>query len=179
MSKNIDQWSRRVFWILLGVALLYFSVRIVRTKIDLNTYKNAFARVDHPQSTSLVDSIAIRFSYYPATYADDSIKSQCAYLIGELRTYTQGWNKLEAFYSVSTLELNGNRQHIQILPVGLYGDDAASLLIVEVDDYLYGPFEIDILGELQSHYSMQGVPSDMNKSYNFYLVYVTPDVSCR
>ena len=179
MSKNIDKWSRRVLWLLLGVSLLYLASRFVLTQIDLNSYEKYFADLDHPQSTSLVGPIAIKFSYYPATYADDSIKSQCAYLVGELRAYTQGWNKLEAFYSGSTLDVNGNSQRIGILPVELYGKDNSSFQIGEVDEYLYGPFEIEVLGELQFYYSMWGVPQGINTNSNLYLVYITLDVPCR
>lgn len=36
----------------------------------------------------------LEVNYYPATYVDDSIKFQSAFLVGEIRSYDGDWNAL-------------------------------------------------------------------------------------
>lgn len=37
----------------------------------------------------------LEVNYYPATYVDDSIKFQSAFLVGEIRSYDGDWNALK------------------------------------------------------------------------------------
>ena len=67
--------------------VLYLILAGIVEQVMLHKYEKVFAETQHPQGTILLDSLRFRFSYYPATYIDESIGFKAAYVIGELRQY--------------------------------------------------------------------------------------------
>ena len=172
MIRKIINWGL--------VALLGFFLvlalynRFVTTRI-LENYRETFFKLEHPEDTRLLDEFQSKFSYYPATYQDESIKNKCVYLVGELRSYTGNWGEIEDFYYGKTVLYDGvGELNVGEFPLLLVQDTATSFGMDE--DYLYGPFAVDILAKLENDYYFWGYPESLKEfgEGNIYAVYITP-----
>jgi len=144
---------RRVFnWglvILLGLFLIYSLYDRFVTTTVLKRYEEAFQRLDHPRETTRMDGFQFKFSYYPATYRDESIRNQCAYLVGDIRSYSGSWDELQAFYQGQRLAVgNKDEINVSIFPVALASESGASPGFDMQDEFSYSPFNVDVLAKL-------------------------------
>lgn len=163
MNKGTRQWFGRVFWIIIGLLLLYISSRLLIMEYNLRNCVKIFNQVEHPQGTTLIRSVKMKFSYYPATYVDDSISFQPAYLVGEMRSYTGGWDKIAQFYH----KKKSGSLPIQALDVALPLESPAH--------YDLGPFYTDLIRNLDSQYlrSMSKELKELEAAeQSLYLVFV-------
>lgn len=169
MNNHTKRWSGRVFWGFIGVFLLYVVGRFLITEYYLRQYEEIFSQVEHPQGTSLVDTISLRFRYYPATYTDDAIDFQAANLVGELRSYRGDWNEIKGFYSNPRSE---NGRPIAVIPTEIHKKDEQIWL--EVAGWHVGdPSNDDIVEGIREQYDFWGWPESLNSTrQGLYLVYV-------
>ena len=162
------------FGILLGLFLLYSLYGMFATQVALKKYESSFAQLEHPKNTSSLDSFKFKFSYYPATYLDDSIEWQCACLIGELRSYSSDWDEVEAFYKGKKLG-HGNIDdiYVGIFPIERDPEGGAYPSFDMNSDFSYSPFNVDVLAKLESHYYFWGFPKGLGENGDpIYAVYV-------
>ena len=173
MMKRTFIWG---LGIVLGMFLIYSSYDLLVITKVLNSYKEKFQQLEHPQDTMLIDAFKFKFSYYPATYWDESIKHRCAYLVGEVRNYASNWDELRAFYQGKTLA-NGEKEeiHVGIFPIKLVSESGASPWFDLEDDFSYSPFDVDVLARLESHYYFWGFPKGLGEGgKEVYAVYIAP-----
>ena len=171
---------RIITWGLVG-ALVLFAIyslydRLMLAKV-LKSYEETFQGLEHPKDTTLIDTFKFRFSYYPATYRDESIQSQCAYLVGEIRSYTSDWINLTAFYKDKALIYEStDDMHVGIFPIQLASKTGASPWFDMEGDFPYSPFDVDVLARLESHYYFWGFPKGLNESgKKSYAIYIAPE----
>lgn len=161
--------------ILFGLCILFVIYGMFRSELSLRKYEKDFLRVAHPQGTALIDSFGLEANYYPATYADDSIRFIPVYLVGELRSYIGEWRDIQNFYAEKILQ-DGELKTLQVmvLPVEIQSSGQKTS-IKFVADYSYAAFEYDMLQSLQPYYHSKGIPQE-GTGRKLYLVYVTPDL---
>jgi hypothetical protein len=172
MIRKIINWGLMA---LLGFFLVFSLYnRFVTTRI-LKNYRETFQQLSHPVETGLLDEFQSKFVYYPATYHDESIKNECVYLVGELRSYTGNWDEIKEFYAGKTVLHDGiGELHVGEFPMLLVQDTATSFDMDE--DYLYGPFAVDILAKLENDYYFWGFPDEFDDfEGKIYAVYIVPD----
>ena len=168
MNNNTTSRLGWVFWGLIGLFLLYVFGRFLLTEYELGKYEKIFSQVEHPSGTSLVDHVSLRFSYYPATYADDSIHFKSANLVGELRSYGGNWDEIKDFYGSHTLE---NGKLIAVIPIEIHKNDEDVWLDIP-DWFLSSPGHHDILEGIREQYDFWGWPESLNATaQGLYLVY--------
>ena len=162
---------------MLGLFLLYSSYDWFRIETVLQRYEETFQNLEHPQGTMPIDAFKFKFSYYPATYMDESIKHRCAYLVGEIREYSGEWNELEAFYQGKMLiHDNVDEIHVGLFPIKLVSESEASPWFDIDSTYSYSPFEVDVLARLESHYYFWGFPKGLSEGgKDVYAVFIAPD----
>jgi hypothetical protein len=173
MAKRLLAWGLLIG---LGLFLLNALYGMLVTATMLNDYEKTFQNLQHPQDTKAMDTFKIKFSYYPATYRDESIQNRCAYLIGEIRTYANDWDVLKTFYSSKTLvHGNGEEIYVGILPIDFVSNGKLSSSINTNNHFSYSPFDVDILQELRSRYMFWGLPEGVIGNENqIYVVYIAP-----
>jgi len=161
---------------LIGLFLLYTFYELLVDNSNLRKYEAIFQQLEHPQNTSLVDSFRMKLSYYPATYVDESIQSQCAYLVGEIRTYSGNWDELKAFYIGKILpQEDADDIHVGVFPIAPVAENGTSPGFDIEQDYAYSPFEVDALSRLEGHYYFWGFPKGLNEGgEDIYAVYIAP-----
>jgi len=178
MSITSKGFSNKLFWTLVATLLTYFGVQSVIGEIVARKYAETFGQFQHPAHTALVDSLRFDFSYYPATYVDDSIKPNCADLTGEVRTYTDDWNSLGDFYANATFRANNADLKVNILPLNI-SSDAVNFILDDGRGYHPSPSDFDIIDPLQSHYSSNRISQQLKPDKHYYLVYVLADKPCH
>ena len=156
--------------VLCGFGILFGSYTMLRSRLSLKNYEEAFQQVKHPPATARIDSFALQASYYPATYVDDSISSKGITLVGELRSYTGDWQNIQAFYLKST---EGDSWPVSALPVEIRSKQGQTIL-QPVSAFSYDPFDYDLLENLKSYYRSKEI-SPQEAEGKFYLVYFTPN----
>ena len=161
---------------LIGLFLLYSFYELFVDQSNLKKYQAIFQQLEHPQNTTLVDSFKIKLSYYPATYVDESIQSQSAYLVGEIRMYSDTWNELKVFYTGKILsQQNIDNIYVGVFPIALVAEDGTSPWFDIEQDYSYSPFEVDALSRLEGHYYFWGFPKELGEGgQEVYAVYIAP-----
>jgi hypothetical protein len=174
MLRGIFTWA---LGITVGLFLLYSLYDGLVTAAALKSYEKTFQRLEHPQGTALIDAFKLKFSYYPATYRDETIQSRCTYLVGELRSYANDWDELQAFYQDATLALAGaNETHVRAFPIQLLSESGASPSFDLDSTFSYSPFDVDVLARLESHYYFWGFPKGLSEGVkDIYAVFIAPD----
>lgn len=168
MKQKFSKISSWLFWGLIAFVILYCGISAIYVQVILGKYEKVFAQAQHPQDTVLLDSLRFRFSYYPATYIDESIGFKAAYVIGELRQYAGTWADVENFYE-SHKRLPGDRVVIAI-PLEIKQGKEYKYLDA-VDGFSISPFDAQLLIEIQSKYGSIETMNGTNG--NLYLVYAS------
>lgn len=165
------------FGVLIGLFLLYSFYELLVDQSNLKKYQAIFQQLEHPQDTMLVDSFKLKLSYYPATYPDESIQSQCAYLVGEIRTYPSTWDELKTFYTGTTIPQEyADDILVGVFPIALVAEEGTSPWFNIEQDYSYSPFEVDALSRLEGSYYFWGFPKGLGEDgKDIYAVYIAPD----
>jgi hypothetical protein len=173
MKKRLVIWG---LGILLGLFLIYILYGMLVTANVLKSYEATFQHLEHPQDTTLIDAFKYQFSYYPATYRDESIQNRCVYLVGEVRNYSSNWDELQTFYQGKTLAHDSiDKINVRILPVELVSESGASPSLDTTSTFSYTPFDVDVLAELESHYFFWGFPKGISKGgKNLYVIFIAP-----
>ena len=157
-----------MFWGLIAFIVLYCGVAAIYEQVLLGRYAKVFALAEHPQDTVVLDSLRFRFSYYPATYIDESIGFQAAYVIGELRHFAGTWAEVEDFYQTHN-RLPGDRV-LTVIPLELK-QGKESIYLDSADGFSISPFDAQLFIEIQSKYESLKNISDTKR--NIYLVYTS------
>ena len=173
MKKQQVIWG---FFALLGLFFLYSLYDWFFTATVLKSYEEIFQHLEHPQDTTLIDAFKFKFSYYPATYRDESIQNKCAYLVGEIRSYPNKWEELQAFYKGKTLTHdNADEIYVGIFPIELVSEGGIPPSLDMDSTFSYTPFDVDVLAKLESHYYFWGFPKGIRESEkNIYAIYIAP-----
>ena len=158
---------------MLRFLILYIVYGMLASKLNLLEYKKSFGQVQHPQDTSLLDSLAIIVEYYPATYADDNIDFKHAYLAGDFRRYTGDWSNIAAFYEDKNLEDRLTIvKNVSAIPVEI--NNGKYIWADTANGYVPTPFAADILSNIQDHYRIRGIPQNLIETgQSLYFVYST------
>ena len=174
MLRRILTWS---LGIAVGLFLLYSLYDGLATAMALKSYEKTFQRLEHPLGTTLIDAFKLKLSYYPATYRDETVQSQCAYLVGELRSYVGDWDELQTFYQGKTLVYGGADEiSVGVFPIQLLAESGASPSFDLDSTFSYSPCDVDVLARLESHYYFWGFPKGLGKGVNgVYAVFIAPD----
>jgi len=174
MMKRMGIWG---LGIILGLLLIYSGYDLFVTTKVLNNYKETFQKLEHPQDTVLIDSFKFKFSYYPATYRDESIQSQCAYLVGEIRSYTTDWDELKTFYQGKALaQGDTNEIRVEVFPIQFVSEEGTVPSLDMDSSFLYSPFDVDVMAKLESHYYFGGFPKALiENGIEVYAVYIALD----
>ncbi len=160
--------KRFLVGVVLGLIILWVGYNLLASEIAQRDNREAFARVQHPQGTSLVDSLNMKIEYYPATYADDSIRFKSAYLVGELRRYTGSWDGIQTFYGNEKVK---DDIPIMLMPIEFH-TIGQRISLDAVDGIVFDPFAYDVLSAVQDHYRFWGAPQSLNEAEkNLYLIY--------
>jgi hypothetical protein len=172
MKKRLVIWG---LGILLGLFLIYILYGMLVTANALKSYEETFQHLEHPQDTTLID--AFKFKYYPDLYQDESIQNQCVYLVGQVRSYSNTWAELQAFYQGQTLTHDTTDEiNVRVIPVKLVSDNGASPSLDTDSVFSYTPFDVDVLAELESHYFFWGFPKGISESgKNLYVIFIAPN----
>jgi len=159
----------KAFWGFLGALALFLSYRAISWEIASLRYEKAFLQIQHPANTTYIDSLSFDYSYYPATYADDSIRFKSANLVGELRGYAGDLDGIKSFYRNQTLEEEAGP--IAVIPVEVYqGKKGISLNVP--DGYLFNPGDHDILSGVEEYDNLlEALKSRQAAGQSLYLVY--------
>ena len=173
---------RKFIWLfgsILGLVLLYSLYEMLAAGLVLKEYDSGFQQLEHPQNTASLDAFKFKFSYYPATYVDDSIKSQCVYLVGEIRSYSSDWDELETFYQGRKIASSYNDEpNVSVFPIALDPESGAYPSFDFDSDFSYSPFDVDVLAKLESHYYFLGFPKGIDENEKgIYAVFIAP--SCK
>ena len=172
--------KRNFIWVLgiiLGLLLIYSLYDLLITTTVLKSYMETFQQLEHPQDTTLIDDFKFKFSYYPATYREASVQSQCAYLVGEIRSYSSDWEELEVFYQgTSLIHDNTDEIHVGEFPIQLVSENETSPWFDIEEDFSYSPFDVDVLARLESHYYFWGFPKGLGEGgEEVYAVFIAPE----
>jgi hypothetical protein len=174
MKKRLVIWGLGIF---LGLILIYVLYAIVGTTRILRSYQETFQHLEHPQDTMLIDAFKFQYTYSPTTDQEGAIQNQCAYLVGQVRSYSSAWDELQAFYQGKAV-IHGTTDEIdvRVIPVELVSDSGASPSLDTESAFSYTPFDIDVLAQLESHYFFWGFPKGISESgKTFYVVYIAPN----
>jgi len=159
---------KRILGILFGVILLYGGYGLLASQIQQMGYRESFSQLQHPQDTSLVDSLFLKIDYYPATYIDDSINFKSAHFVGELRSYTGDWEDINAFYETKTVE---DEAPVVVMPVEVRRNDQQIWLDI-TSGAVFSPFVADLQSAINDHYRFGGILKKLTETEsNLYLVY--------
>jgi len=171
VNSRYQQYVARALGILLGFLILYVVYRMLASKRHLLEYEQSFGHVQHPQNTSLVDSLAITVEYYPATFADDSIHFKHAYVAGEFRRYTGDWSDIAAFYEGKIPEDKLTIvDNVSAIPIEI--NNGKYIWADTANGYVPTPFAADILSHVQDHYRLRGIPQNLIETgQSLYFVY--------
>ena len=151
-----------------GLIILWVGYSLLASGIAQRDNREAFSRVQHPQGTSLVDSLNMKIEYYPATYAEDAIHFKSAYLVGELRSYAGSWSDVQTFYGNKKVE---DDIPLMVIPVEFH-TTSQRILLDAVNGTVFDPFVYDFLSAVQDHYRVWGAPQSLNEAEkNLYLIY--------
>jgi hypothetical protein len=174
MMKRMGIWG---LGIILGLLLIYSGYDLFVTTKVLNNYKETFQKLEHPLDTVLIDAFQFKFSYYPATYRDESIQSQCAYLVGEIRSYTTDWDELKTFYQGKALaQGDTNEIRVEVFPIQFVSEEGTVPSLDMDSSFLYSPFDVDVMAKLESHYYFGGFPKALiENGIDVYAVYIALD----
>jgi hypothetical protein len=164
MKKKLSVAGSFLFWGVIGACLLYIIVTVIVEQVMLRKYQKVFDQAQHPQGTALLEAFRFTFSYYPATYIDDSIGFEPAYVIGELRLYTDPWADVEHFYQSHNLLPGGKR--IIVIPLEIR-ERKEQTWLNEVEGFSISPFDAQLLVEIQNRHGTYAIQKNM------YLVYVS------
>lgn len=166
----------KIIRLLVAVLILFAGYSMGSSELGLRKYEKAFAQVEHPENTMRLDAFDLEVDYYPATYMDDSILFQSAFLVGEIRSYNGNWDVLRAFYSDQGLEIsNTNLLPVWTIPLQIEHNAQRSWLGFP-QEFSYDPFQADILQVLQDHYSSTNLAQRFGKAQgSIYLVYMFAD----
>lgn len=168
MNSKRRQSLPRLYKLLLGTLMLSIVYVILSSQVRLTEYRKSFSQVQHPPGTSLVDPLAVKHEYYPATYADDSIDFETAYLAGELRSYAGNWDDVRTFYMG---KLCGNNKPVAVLPLSIH-QEGQQIWLSFAYWYVGDPSEHDTLAGIQEQYEFWGFPKSLyDVGQNLYLVY--------
>jgi hypothetical protein len=159
--------------LLIAVLILFLGYRIVSVELLLKKYEKAFLQVKHPEQTTRLDSFGLEVNDYPATYVDDSIQFQSAFLVGEIRSYDGNWEALKTFYSDQALETSkADRLPVWPVPIQIERGDQGSRLDFP-HELSFDPFQAQILQALQDHYSSGRSMQRLGRAEgNIYFVYM-------
>ena len=162
--------------ILVAVFILFIAYRMVSSELNMRKYENAFLQVKHPENTTHVDSLDLEVNYYPATYVDDSIQFQSAFLVGQIRSYDGDWDALKTSYAGKELEMNGaNILPVWAVPLQIEHNDQTIRLDFP-HDFSFDPFQADILQALQDHYPSNKLTQRLGGAKrSIYFVYMFAD----
>lgn len=111
---------------------------------------------------------------YPATYVEDSIKFQSAFLVGEIRNYDGDWNALKGSYASKPLEVGDSIiLPVWSLPLRIYRNDQTSGLDFP-RTFSLDPCDANVLHSRQEDYN-SGKMSQLfdGMKGSIYFVYVT------
>lgn len=171
MNSRYQGHIARIPGILLGLSILFVVYGMLASKLNLLEYKKSFGQVQHPQDTSLLDSLAIIVEYYPATYADDNIDFKHAYLAGEFRRYTGDWSNIAAFYEAKILKGRLTIvNNVSAIPIEI--NNGKYIWADTANGYVPTPFVDDILSNIQDHYRLWGIPQNLiEMGQSLYFVY--------
>lgn len=173
MIRKLINWGLVV---LLGVFLVYgLYTQFINSNV-LKSYQETFQQLKHPQATAQIDEFRSKFSYYPATYRDESIKNQCVYLVGEIRSYTGDWVDVQGFYASKTISREGTGEiRVGEFPIEVVSNGATISFDMN-NTYPYTPFDVDILAKLENDYYFWGFPEEIGDvAGGIYTVYIAPD----
>lgn len=171
MKKKLSIVGSFLFWGVIGACLLYIIVAITIEQVMLRKYQKVYDQAQHPQGTTLLEAFRFTFSYYPATYIDESIGFESAYLLGELRLYTGPWADVEHFYQ-SHNRLAGGK-HLIVIPLEIR-EQKEQTWLNEVEGVSISPFDAQLLVELHNRYSSFEIPAPVNGiESNLYLIYAS------
>jgi hypothetical protein len=174
MKKRLIIWGLGIF---VGLILIYVLSVMLGTAIVLKSYEETFQYLEQPQDTVLIDAFKLQYTYSPSINQEGAIQNQCVYLVGEVRSYSSDWGKLQAFYQGKTVTHGAtDKINVHIIPVELASDSGASPSLDTVSAFSYTPFDVDVLAELESHYFFWGFPKGISKSgKNLYVIYIAPN----
>jgi hypothetical protein len=175
MIKNLGQQTcmklnqkHHLTGILLGLVIVFFGYGSIASMLKWRRDEQAFLQLNHPPGTVLFHKISMEFSYYPATYIDDSIPFKSAHLVGDLRSYDGSWDQLRGFYGNQTLE---GRKTIAVIPLEVH-KQGEKIWLETPDTYVDNPGEYDIISAIQEQDELWGSSkSTDNVSQSLYLVY--------
>ena len=174
MKKRLIFWGLGIF---LGLILIYVLYVMLGTTLMLRSYEETFQLLEHPQGTMFIDAFKFQYTYSPTTNQNGAIRNQCVYLVGQVRSYSSDWDKLQAFYQDKTLT-HGTTDtiNVRIIPVEFVSDSSASPSLDMVSTFSYTPFDVDVLAQLESHYFFWGFPKGISESgKNLYVIYIAPN----
>lgn len=159
--------------LLIAVLILFLGYRMLSVELLLQKYEKAFLQVKHPEHTTRLDSFDLEVNDYPATYVDDSIQFQSAFLVGEIRSYDGNWEELKTFYSDKALETSrANRLPVWPMPLQIERGDQGSRLDFP-HEFSFDPSQVQILQALQDHYSSDRSMQRLGKAKgDIYFVYM-------
>ena len=162
--------------VLVGLFVLFIGYRMVLFELQLRKLEKAFLQTEHPENTQRIDSLTVKVNYYPATYVDDSMQFQSAFLVGEIRSYDGNWDALKTFYTNKHLEVgNSKLLSVWMVPLQIERNDQRSWLDVP-DGFSFDPFQADILQALQEHYSSNKLTQRLGRvERSIYFVYIFAD----
>ena len=174
MKKRLVIWGLGIF---LGLILIYVLYFMLGTATVLKSYEEAFQHLEHPQDTALIDAFKFQYTYSPSTSQNESIQNQCVYLVGQVRSYSNAWDELQAFYQGQMLTHDTTDEiNVRIIPVEFVSDSGASPSLDTESAFSYTPFDIDVLAQLESHYFFWGFPRGISESgKNLYVIYIAPN----
>jgi hypothetical protein len=161
----------RIIWGLAGLSVLYVIYGLYVDQVNLRQHEKILAGLQHPQKTLLIDSFSMKLHYYPATFVDESIHLESAYVVGELRQYIGNWDDIKTFYNDQKSLENGTI----LIPLPLEVRQRRGRTWLDFPDgYSFSPFDADVLSALQEEYGSGGIPQNRNGTErNLYLVYAS------
>jgi hypothetical protein len=174
MKKWLLIWGLGIF---LGLILIYVLYVMLGTATVLKSYEESFQLLEHPQDTTLIDAFKFQYTYSPSVNQEGAIQNQCVYLVGEVRSYSSDWDKLQAFYRGKMVTHDTTDEiNVRIIPVELVSDNGASPSLDTDSTFSYIPFDVDVLAQLESHYFFWGFPKGISESgNNLYVIYIAPN----
>jgi hypothetical protein len=99
-------------------------------------------------------------------------------LVGEIRSYTEDWDRVENVYANQPLDASGSN----ILPVKVWAlplemdSDGQKYWLEFPSDFSFDSFQADLLKELQESYHLKRIAQTSGGAENnLYLVYATTD----
>jgi hypothetical protein len=159
-----------------ALLMLLLGYRVASFELGLRRYEKTFLQVEHPEHTERMDSLDLEVNYYPATYVDDSIQFQSAFLIGEIRSYDGNWDLLQAFYAHKGSKAGeADLLPLWTMPLQIERGDQRSWLDFP-DGFFYEPLQADVLQALRAHYPSNTLTQQFGEvEGSLYFVYMLVD----